>query len=227
MLALTALAARLASDRPFAAAFVGWNPLLAIHFAGGGHNDALMMALVLGAIALAAAGRRRAAAVLWPLAILIKWIPLVFFALRVLEARTRRRRVAHGVFALTAGVVLALATWQYGLGWLRASGPLAENAEGQSSYAFSHRLEQLGVPHALSLGLAGVVLVVGLAFLAREALRGRPHLARAGCLLLVATPWLTPWYVVWAVPLAAAEEDRKAQLAALALCAYVLPQTIV
>jgi len=227
MLALTALAARLASNRAFAAAFVGWNPLLAIHFAGGGHNDALMMALVLGAIALAAAGRRAAAALLWPVAILVKWVPLVFFALRVLEARTAGRRVAHGVFALTAAAVLALATWQYGLGWLGASGPLAENAEGQSSYAFSHRLEQLGLPHGLALGAAITLLAAGLALLAREALRGRPHLARAGCLLLVATPWLTPWYVVWAVPLAAAEEDRKAQLLALALCAYLLPQTII
>ena len=226
MLALTALAARLATERPFAAAFVGWNPLLAIHFAGGGHNDALMMALVLGAIALAAAGRRRAAAVLWPLAILIKWVPLVFFALRVLDARRAGRSVAHGVFAATVAGVLALATWQYGWGWLRASGPLADNAGKQTSYAFPHRLEQLGLPHGLALGLAGAVLVAGLALLAREALRGRPHLARAGCLLIVATPWLTPWYVVWAVPLAAAEEDRKAQLAALALCAYLLPQTI-
>ncbi len=226
MLALTALAARLATERPFAAAFVGWNPLLAIHFAGGGHNDALMMAFVLGAIALAAAGRRRAAAVLWPLAILIKWIPLVFFALRVLDARRAGRRVAHGVFAATVAVVLALATWQYGWGWLRASGPLADNAGEETSYAFPHRLEQLGLPHGLALALAGVALAVGLALLAREALRGRPHLARAGCLLLVVTPWLAPWYLVWAVPLAAAEEDRKAQLAALALCAYLLPQTI-
>jgi alpha-1,6-mannosyltransferase len=226
MLALTALAARLATERPFAAAFVGWNPLLAIQFAGGGHNDALMMALVLGAIALAAAGRRRAAAVLWPLAILIKWIPLVFFALRVLDARKAGRRVAHGVFAATAVVVLAVATWQYGWGWLRASGPLADNAGEQTSYAFPHRLEQLGLPHGLALGIAGAVLVAGLVWLAREAQRGRPHLARAGCLLIVATPWLTPWYMVWAVPLAAAEEDRKAQLAALALCAYLLPQTI-
>ena len=226
MLTLTALAARLATNRAFAAAFVGWNPLLAIHFAGGGHNDALMMTLVLGAIVLAATGRRRLAALLWPLAILIKWIPLVFFALRVLDARRAGRRVAHGVFAATVAAVLVLATWQYGSGWLRASGPLADNAGEQTSYALPHRLEQLGVPHVVALGLAGVLLAAGLALLAREALRGRPHLARAGCLLIAVTPWLTPWYVVWAVPLAAAEEDRKAQLVALTLCAYLLPQTI-
>lgn len=46
MLLATALAARLAPRRVFACAFVGWNPLLALHFAGGGHNDAWMAALV-------------------------------------------------------------------------------------------------------------------------------------------------------------------------------------
>ena len=56
VLALVALAAARAG--PFAAAFIGWNPLLALQFAGGGHNDALMMALVAAALALAA--RRRA-----------------------------------------------------------------------------------------------------------------------------------------------------------------------
>ena len=45
MVALVLLAARLSPQPAFAAAFVGWNPLLAVHFAGGGHNDAWMMAL--------------------------------------------------------------------------------------------------------------------------------------------------------------------------------------
>ena len=226
MLALTVLAARLARNGAFAAAFVGWNPLLAIHFAGGGHNDALMLALVLGALVLAAAARPRGAAILWPLAILVKWIPVVFFALRVLEAKRAGRRVAHVTFAVTAAVAVGLATLLYGPHWLRAVGPLAANAEGQSGYALPHRLEQLGLPHRLTLVLAAVVLVVGLVWLARRARRGEPALARAGCLLLVTTPWLVPWYAVWAVPLAAAEEDRRAQVAAFALCAYLLPQTI-
>jgi hypothetical protein len=45
-------------------------------------------------------------------------------------------------------------------------------------------------------------------------------------LLLLATPYLTPWYAVWALPLAAAEDDETAQLLVLAVCAYVLPQTV-
>ena len=226
VLACVLLATRLAHDRPLAAALVGWNPLLAIHFAGGGHNDSLLIALTLGAIVLAAAGRKSLAGAAWALAILIKWIPLVFFALRAIEARTARRRVGHVAFAATAVLVLAAATWRYGLDWVRAAGPLTRNAEEQSSYALPHRLEQLGVPHWLVLVLAVAALALGLAWLAREAHRGRVHLGLAGCLLLATTPWLTPWYVIWALPFAAAEDDRRAQLLALAFCAYLLPQTV-
>ena len=210
----------------YAAAFVGWNPLLAVHFAGGGHNDALMLALVLGALAFAAAGRRIAAAVAWALSIFVKWVPVVFFALRAIHARPTGRPVSHLGFAITVVAVALVATWRYGVDWLRAFGPLARNAGGQTSYAIPHRLEDLGVPHAVALGLATVALVLGLAWLAREAHRGRVRLARAACLLLLTTPWLAPWYTVWAVPLAAAEDDRRAQLVSLALCAYLLPQTI-
>ena len=226
MLALTGLAAVLARDRVAAAALVGWNPLFAIHFAGGGHNDSLMLALVLGALALAASGRRATAGAAWALAILVKWIPLVFFALRAVEARAAGRRVSHAGLAVTASLVGVLAFWRYGLDWLRAFGPLARNAEGQTSYALPNRLEQLGVPHDVTLVLAALALIGGLAWLAREASRGRVRLGRAGCLLLATTPWLTPWYAVWALPLAAAEGDRRAQLVALAFCAYLLPQTI-
>ena len=220
------LAAALARERAFAAALVGWNPLFAIHFAGGGHNDALLVALTLGALVLAARSRRQAAGAAWALAILVKWIPLVFLALRTVAARASGRAVGHAGFAAAVTVVLALATWRYGVDWVRSFGPLARNAEEQSSYALPHRLEQLGVPHDATLVLAVIALVAGLVWLAREARLGRVRLGRAGCLLLATTPWLTPWYAVWALPLAAAEGDRRAQLVALGFCAYLLPQTI-
>jgi len=89
-----------------------------------------------------------------------------------------------------------------------------------------HRIEQLGVPHGIALALAVAALVAGLAWLAREAIRGHARLGLAACLLLATTPWLAPWYTIWALPLAAAEDDRQAQLLTLAFCAYLLPQTI-
>ncbi|HWL33601.1 MAG TPA: glycosyltransferase 87 family protein [Gaiellaceae bacterium] len=226
MLACTLLAARLARDKAYAAALVGWNPLFAIHFAGGGHNDSVLIALTLGALALAATGRKQLAGAAWALAALIKWVPLVFFGLRAVAARASRRPVGHAGFAAAVAAIVGLATWRYGVDWLRSFGPLARNAAEQSSYALPHRLEQLGVPHGATLALAAVGLAAGLLWLAREAGRGRVRLGLAGCLLLATTPWLTPWYAVWALPLAAAEDDRRAQLIALGFCVYLLPQAI-
>ncbi len=226
MLAATALAARRAREKALAAAFVGWNPLLAVHMAGGGHNDAWLAALVLAAVVLAAAGRRQLAGVAWAAAIGVKWVPAVLLAMRALEARGTRRRVGHAGFAAGAAAVSALAVWRYGLDWLGAFGPLARNAGTETSYALPHRLEQLGLAHDVAIGLALSLLAVALALLARQALRGRARLGLTACVLLLGTPWLAAWYVAWAVPLAAAEEDRTAQLAALGLCAYLLPQAV-
>ena len=47
MVVLTLLVSRMARRAAFAAAFVGWNPVFAIQFAGSGHNDALMITLII------------------------------------------------------------------------------------------------------------------------------------------------------------------------------------
>ena len=226
VLAATALAAWLSPRRVFACAFAGWNPLLAVHFAGGGHNDAWMAALVLAALVLAAADRRTWAGAAWAGAVLVKWVPLVLLPLELLAARTTGRRIDLRGFAAAAAVLLGLATVLGGLGWLEAFGPLARNANQETSYALPHRLQDLGVPRVLTVVLFAAGLAAAYAWLVREALRGRARLALAACVLMLASPWLVVWYVVWAVPLAAAEDDRTAQLIALGLCAYLLPQTI-
>lgn len=226
VLVAVGLATRLSPRPVFACAFAGWNPLLAVHFAGGGHNDAWMAALVLGALALAASGRRFWAGAAWAGALLVKWVPIVFLPLRALEARRTGRRVDHWGFAAGVLVLLGLATLRYGFGWLEAFGPLARNANTETSYALPHRLQELGVPRGLAVALFAAGLALSFAYLVREALRGRARLALAACVLMLAAPWLVVWYIVWAVPLAAAEDDRAAQLVALALCAYLLPQTI-
>jgi hypothetical protein len=64
-------------------------------------------------------------------------------------------------------------------------------------------------------------------WLAVQAVRGRPRLALAAVVLLLTTPYLAVWYLAWAVPLAAVDEhDRVARVGVLALCAYLLPQTL-
>ena len=96
----------------------------------------------------------------------------------------------------------------------------------ETSYALPSRLEQLGLPHAVSIGLAAPAAAAGLAWIARDARRGVPRHGRAACLVLATTPYLAVWYLAWAVPLAAVDEDRVARVAAVALTAYLLPQTI-
>ena len=226
VLASAALASRLSRRRALALLFVGWNPLLAVHFGGGGHNDAWVALLVLCALAAAAAGRRQLAGVAWAVGALVKWVPLVLLPLRALEARATHRRVGHLGFALAAIVVGAAAFARYGTAWLHAFGPLARNANHETSWSLPHRLEQLGVPHGVAIALFALAFLAAYAWLAREAWHGRARLGLATCALLLALPYLVVWYVVWAVPLAAAEDDEPAALLSLVICAYLLRQTI-
>ncbi len=227
MVALILLAVRLSPRPAFAAAFVGWNPLLAIHFAGGGHNDAWMMAFVLAALAFAASGRPALAGLSWAAAIAIKWVPLLFLPLRLLEARRTGRRIDHRGLALGVVIIVAIATWRYGLDWIGAVGPLARNlAEDRASYAIPTRIASLGFPEGGVAFAFAAAFVLAYAWLLREAWRGRARLALTAGLLLVCTAWLVPWYAVWAVPLAAVEEDRTARVLALALSAYLLRDAV-
>jgi len=226
VVAAALLAGRVSRRRSLAVAFVGWNPVLAVHLAGGGHNDALLGALLMAALALSASRRLQAAGAMWALAVLVKWVPLLFLGLRAVEARATGRPTAHRGFAITFAVVLGLGTWRYGLHWVEAAVPLAGNAALETSYAIPHRLEQLGAPHAVAVALAVAAFVGGVVWLVGEARRGRARLGLAACLVLVTTPYLAVWYLGWAVPLAGADDDDVAKAAVLALTAYLLPQTI-
>ena len=225
MLGILWLVGRLA-PRPFAAAFVGWNPLLAIHFAGGGHNDAWMVAFVMAALALAATGRRQLAGAGWALAIAIKWVAVIFLPLRAVQAWRAGRRVGHVAFAATAVLLAGVASWRYGVGWLDAFGPVTRNLREGARYSIPSRLESLGLPHGAAVGILAGLFGIAYIWLLREAWRGRARLGLAAGLLVLAAPWLVPWYAIWTVPLVAVEEDRTGQVLALALCAYLLRDAV-
>jgi cytochrome c oxidase assembly factor CtaG len=129
-------------------------------------------------------------------------------------------------FAVAAAVVCGAAFARYGTAWLHAFGPLARNANRETEWSLPHRLEQLGVPRALAIALFAAAFFAVYAWLARDAWQGRARLALATCALLLALPYLVVWDVVWALPLAAAEDDEPAAVLSLALCAYLLRQTV-
>ncbi len=213
------LAARIARRKAFAVAFIGWNPLLAVSFAGGGHNDSWMLVLMLGAVALALRRRDLAAGGVWMLAAAVK-IPALL--LLVLQLTRDRRRIWAGA-AVTAVAGSIAATVAFGGGWL---GSLLQLGNRESRYALPVRLEHLGVPDPVAHALALIALAAGGIWLARHALRGRPRLGLAACLLVLTSPWLLPWYATWPVALAAVEEDAVAQVLALSTAAYLLPSRI-
>jgi hypothetical protein len=217
-IAATLLAAYVARRKAFAAAFVGWNPMLAVSFAGGGHNDALMLVLMLGALALASRRRDAAAGGLWMLAAAVKAPALFLLPLQLV--RSRRHFWAGCVVAGIAGSLAA--TLVFGSNWLTI-GRLGHN---EARYAIPVRLEQLGVPDRGAHLIAAAALVVGGLWLLRQALQGRTRLALGACLLVLTTPWLLPWYATWPVALAAVEEDAAAQVLALAVAAYLLPARV-
>ena len=188
-----------------------------------GHNDAWMMAFVLGALALAASGKAWLAGVSWALAITIKWVPLLCPCGS--RGEETRRKVDHRGLALGAVVIVAVATWRYGLSWVGAVGPLATNlAEDRARYALPSRVASLGLPEGQWRSCSpwpSSPPTPG--FCARPGADGRAsrHRRSARC-----TSWLVPWYAVWAVPLAAVEEDRTARALALALSAYLLRDAV-
>ena len=225
-LAAALLAGRLARRRAFAIAFVGWNPILAVHLAGGGHNDAWVGALILAALALSASPRLQGGGALWVLAICVKWVPLLFLALRV--ARGAGDRPAAGVRGLVVAAPASRSARRCctaAPGRSRSSrspatprSRRATRSRTGSSSSACRTPSPSGSPSRRSSPASP-------GSRARRC-RGRARLGLAACLVLLTTPYLAVWYLAWAVPLAAVEEDAAATVACLGLCAYLLPQTI-
>jgi hypothetical protein len=222
ILVIVALAALLATNRAFAAAFVGLNPLVALHFGGGGHNDALMIALVLGALALHRARRDAVAGAAWALSALVKWVSLAFLALVALGERREHglRVIGWGASWIVAFGVGATAI--YGTAWFTAAERLSDQARRTGSIGLSGWLQDLGLSHRPIVVLIGLLTLAAAAWLGTQAWRGNVRLGLAGVLLAVLQGWLNPWYALWGLALAAPEQDRTAQVLAVSLSALLL-----
>jgi hypothetical protein len=218
-LAATLLAAIVARRKAYAAAFLGWNPVVALSFAGGGHNDAWMVALLLGALALVARKRDVGGGTLWVLAAAVKVAALPILLPELLRSR---RGLRIGAVS-TALVVGAVSTAAFGTAWLTSVWqlPMREARAGLPA-----RLEQLGAGEAVAHTMTYVALAAGAVWIARRAFRARPTLALGASLLVVTSAWVMPWYSTWPIALAAVEEDAFAQVVALGLALYLLPDRV-
>jgi hypothetical protein len=198
-------------------AVLGWSPLIALHYAGGGHSDAWMgVALV---VAVAARGTATAGAA-WPLGAAIKVVPAVLLPLEL--ARTRLRCTPRFWIGLvgTGVTVVVVSTLAFGTRWATGA---AIGAHGTSPIGGVHFLTEAGLRHRYAVAICGLLFVAIYAALLRHAwMRGRARLALAAAALCILSSLLRPWYALWPVALAAVEADGPGELAAYCLSAYVL-----
>jgi glycosyl transferase family 87 len=234
VLALAATVARIGSwrgvDPRRAAAFVALNPLVLVHVVGGAHNDGLTMLLAtLGVAALLV--RREATAGAALLAAAAVKVSAAFVAPFALVA-TARRPSGRSLTRLLAGAAVAAlligagAYLAFGWDWLHAFGLAGENQGRTSHLSVPIALARLSGLDADAVRVAALVLyAAAIAGLLVWTARGGDWVraaAWAGFGLLLATSWLLPWYLVWALPLVAVSRDRPLQLLTLALTAYQL-----
>jgi alpha-1,6-mannosyltransferase len=224
MVAVVLLAAALAPHPPLAVVLVGWNPLLALHFAGGGHIDALMMALVLGGFLLAGSRPWLGGAV-GAAGIALKWILLVFAPLELLR---RPRRFPVGPWIVAGLVLTAISFAVWGTAWLHSISQLRSQANMISSNSFAWWLsDQVGGGRAQwAHVLRYAFFAVYAALLLAEWRTGRARIGLAAGLLVAATPFLSPWYLVWPAALTAIEEDDFAVVLVVALNAWMIHDAV-
>ncbi|HEU4701471.1 MAG TPA: polyprenol phosphomannose-dependent alpha 1,6 mannosyltransferase MptB [Conexibacter sp.] len=207
--------------------FVGLNPLLLAYGVGGAHNDFMLLALALGAVLLALEARAFPAGALGVLAVGVKAPAAVLLPFLLLSTRTPRRMLA-GVLAATA-VLLAFAFVAFQREAFGFVAQIREQQQFVAAYSVPNRVASMLGFDALPAGLR---LLFACAFAASVAAllwatwRGRiDWLTAAGwamLALLVSTAWLVPWYVVWALPLAAVARDPRLRGATLLFCLYVV-----
>lgn len=228
------LVARLAPARGVdpvrAAGFVALNPLVLVHVVGGAHNDGLaMLAATLGVAAVLvrrelAGGAALAAAfaIKAPAALAA---PFALVAALRSPARGGGWRIAAG--AAGALILIGVAALPaFGWDWLGALDPAGENRGRTSHMSVPVTFARLTgadpeVARLAALSIYGALLVLLLAWTWRGGDWVRAG-AWAAAGLLLATAWLLPWYLIWALPLAALSRDRPLQLLVLALTAFQL-----
>jgi len=249
VLAIAILVARVAPSRGVsplgAAAFVALNPLVLIHVVGGAHNDGLAMLLATIGVAAMLSAREASAGVAFVAAFGIK-APAILAAPFALVSAARLSTFPHAggekatmksasqpvrqllLGAVASSLALGLAAYAaFGWNWLDALGLAGENQHRTAHMSIPITLARLSDldPTAIRIAALSLYVVTSLYLLVRTWRGGDwvRNAAWASFGLLLATAWLLPWYLIWALPLVALSRDRPLQLLTLILTAYQLP----
>jgi hypothetical protein len=215
--------ARAAGKDPARAVWLGvCNPLVLFHFIAGGHNDALMIGLIVAGLTVATtANRPLLGIVLCMLAATIKApavIPAAFIVLDAVRKAPPKERTKE--FARLAGagsLAFVGISWACGLGWgwVRALAIPGTNRILLTPTTFLAHMIAMGVGHETSVlrlvrAVAALATVAGIAYLFWRAPRiGTVRAAGFALALIVALgPIVLPWYALWGLIVIAAVGRR-------------------
>jgi hypothetical protein len=221
-------AARLRGLDPVrAVALVGLNPVIAVYGVGGGHNDLLMLALLLTAIYVMLRQRERTSGALIVAAIAVKLTAGVLLPFAYAQSASRRdgarsRRSVIIGFGTTAVLAAAFSFAIFGTGILHLLITLqtVQQKGGVNSIPgiFLNLLGLQGLSAAIGVML-DLGFIVCLVWLVRRVWRDElDWITGAGwatVALLATAGLLLPWYVGWLVPLAALSSDRRLMVTAV------------
>ena len=232
VLGVTVLTARLAAVRGVnpqgAAALVALNPLVLVHVVGGAHNDALMVLGLMVAASAVAVGLEASGGASLVLAAAVK-VSGAFAAPFALLGSARPVRLLASA-ALAVALVTAVSLAAFGLEAVSALGVIGGNQTESSYYSLPSTAARITGLDAEAVRFAFLAayaaLVVWLVVWTRRGGDWLRAAAWAGAGLLLATAWLVPWYVIWALPFAAVARDRGLVAVVLALSALQLPVAI-
>ncbi len=218
-------------DPAKAVALVGLNPLVVLYGVGGGHNDLLMMLVLMAGVYFVLAHRERGGSALMVGAAAIKLTAGVMLAFAIASgggrrARDHRRDVLIGASAAAALLVGLTFAW-FGTGPLHLFNTVQKvQSEGDWHSIPGFIGVQLGntVGHVTGIVL-GAIFALICVFLLRRVWQGRLDWIDAGAwtavALLVTASSLLPWYVVWLLPLAALGTDRRLWRVAMVMTVVV------
>ncbi len=218
------VAASRGSDPAGAAALVALNPLVLVHVVGGAHNDALMALAMIAGVAMVLAGREAFGGAGLLAGAAVKASALVVAPFALLGSERRGPLVAGFAAAGVAVIVLGLVFFGSAIDEaLRVVGDNQENPSYASLPATLSR--ELGAGIDPMRGLCLGAFAVSVALLLRWCARGGDWVRAAGWAalgLLLASSYLTPWYVIWVLPLAAVARDRALATASVGVTAFLL-----
>ena len=224
-------ALRLPRDR---AVLYAWNPLAIMETAGSGHFEPLGILLTLLAVAWLVEGKATRAGAALGGAIQAKLLPLILVPGFARRMKAPALLVMAGVVALTtlpyalrgpwygAGVVAYAHRWEHGavlfaavrrfyewadvvphakavIAWAQAHWGTADGSLWEAAYRMAWPQELARA----TVAVAALVWAVAQSFRPRLDAAHEARLALGGAILLA--PTLHPWYVLWVLPLAAAQ----------------------